>query len=107
MSWHPAVAWYAHHPWRVLPAEKFARIAAYAARHHVRMVVFETQVHGPPPGQSADVPFAVFRIDPMPLEALAAGQFDLRKVEQDALYALYVVVPTGGAEPAAGGLPAR
>ena len=108
MSWHPAVAWYAHRPWRVLPAERFARVAAYAARRGVSTIVFETQVHGPPPGQDAGVPFWVFRLASMTPETLAAGRFELRKAAQDPLYALYLVEPAAGdapREPPAGGTP--
>lgn len=91
MSWHPAIAWHAHRPWFVLPADRLPRIAAYAAGRGVRTIVFETQVHGPPPGGDPGIPFTVFRLEAIPAEALAAGRFELRKIEEDSLLALYRV----------------
>jgi hypothetical protein len=40
MSWHPAVALWAHRPWRVLPYDSFERIMAYARSESAAAVVF-------------------------------------------------------------------
>lgn len=40
VSWHPAIAIWAHRDWRVLPYDAFARIVGYARAQDARAVVF-------------------------------------------------------------------
>jgi hypothetical protein len=69
MSWHPAVAIWAHRPWRVLPYDTFQRIATYAEAEHAAAVVFSKFT--PSPIRQPPRPFTV--VLPSPGDSTAAG----------------------------------
>jgi len=95
MSWHPAIAWYAERPWRVMPADKMARVAAYAIRRGAAVIVYETSVHGPPPGGEGRTPFTLVRLAPADPDQVQAGLFSLRRLDGGDLYETYELGPAG------------
>lgn len=86
MSWNPAIAYYARRPWRVMPADRLDRIAAYALRRGAGILVYETAVHGPPPGSDPSAPFSIVRLGRADPDAVRAGALSLRLVDSDPLY---------------------
>lgn len=48
MSWHPAIALYAHRDWRVLPLADLARTLTYANANHIRYIVLSEYYPAPP-----------------------------------------------------------
>ena len=96
MTWHPALAYYADRPWRVMPSASLARIASYAARRNVRYLVFETAVSGPPPGGDPATPFSLVQIGGMTPERIAAGGFTLRRIESGPLFASFAMEDAAG-----------
>jgi hypothetical protein len=75
VSWHPAVALYAHRDWRVLPYDSFARIIGYARAQGAAVVVFSrfepSPLRNPPRPFTAVLPGAAaitgdsVRLDPV------------------------------------------
>ncbi len=95
MSWHPAIAWYADRPWRVMPADQIARVAAYAIRRGAAVIVYETSVHGPPPGGEGRAPFTLVRLADADPDQVQAGRFSFRRIDVGDLYDTYELGPAG------------
>jgi hypothetical protein len=95
MSWHPAVAFYARRPWRVMPSSTPRELAAYAVAHGLHLIVYETAVHGVPPGGDPGVPFTLLEIPEAP-SATAPRGVSFHFLENAGLYQRYELLLDGG-----------
>jgi len=81
VSWHPAVALYAHRDWRVLPYDTFERIVGYARAQGARVVVFSR--FDPSPLREAPRAFTAILLDSGAV--FTGGTVHLEPVEQTPL----------------------
>lgn len=64
MSWHPAIALYAHRDWRVLPLASLGRILTYANANHIRYIVLSDYYPAPPIVQQFKQRYLVLDVPP-------------------------------------------